>query len=144
LNLSIWVVAADMASPQYRRAEISHVVQEPGSLRVMQYDYIPRPNYLANRFGIILQNPLIDCPFTLPQETAIARRTVYPIVHTLRNGEEIRSSLNYQPPCVDVNSSGVSQQNLHHFGHPTARRGGVDVENPAGCQCLTRFFRQGL
>ena len=131
----VFPIHADMAAPRHLRARSRQHLGQPGGLRVVQQNQIPRP-YLVEQFdGVRGENP---CVMTggAPAEWATRDLAMDLIVQALGGQEELGITADHPPADLDIESLDVADEHLQHLCHPAADRGRTDIPDGTAGQSL--------
>jgi hypothetical protein len=114
-------------------------VSESSSLRIVEQDYITRPDRRNQVLGVLCGHGSVDACFFISQLAAVSGRAVHEVVYSLRDPEELRCAGDRHPAHVDTRATRVGKEEAQHLGHAATSRGGVDIPDHPVVQDLSRF-----
>ena len=120
-----------MAAPYDADAVRPEACDHAGGLGVVEQHEVAGVGQAEHLGHVGPDDPFVAGVLAGAEAPAVARIAVQQVVHTLRDGEELRFPVEDEPPVVDPRSSPVRQQCLQHLGHPAAMGCRVDMPDRA-------------
>ena len=112
---------ADVAAPRHPGAGPCQCRGQPGGLRIVQQDQIPRP-YLVEQLGSVRgEHPRVMAGLGLV-ERAAGFLAVDLVVQAFRDHKELGITGDHAPADPDIKILDVPDEHVEHLCHPTANQ----------------------
>ncbi len=131
-------VETDVAAPDDARARALRRRDEGGGLGIVDYDDVSGADQREQLAGVLLSDALEVAALGGTELAAVSGGAVEAVVNPLRDREEVGISFDHEPARVDAGAARVREQCLEHLGNAAARPGGVDVQDGAPGESLSR------
>jgi hypothetical protein len=131
VRLVVTRIAAHMTPPHHARAGRTEPVDHAGRLRIVQQHDVATVDKGEHLGEVGAQVPFVGAVLVRAEWTTVAPRAVQEVVQSLRDREELRAGVEYEPPVLDPRPAPIGEQCLEHLGHATAVRRRVDMPDRA-------------
>ena len=121
-------VSPHMAIPDDGRPELSQVWGQSDDLRVVEHDYVTRPDLFGQRDQLLRQDLLIEIGVGCVEFATVALHAVEQMVDALGQDEKVIRALDDQPSGADPDAQQVAQNRTQELGHAAPGHGGVHVD----------------